>query len=77
MRKVDLAINIIKRALCAMFTLIFTNSVRSNVFVCARKKRETFLQNLKVLLGLLNESHPRVFQTITLSFFIAFKARQG
>ena len=28
-------------------------------------------------LGLLNESHPRVFQTITLSFFIAFKARQG
>ena len=28
-------------------------------------------------LGLLNESHPRVFQTNTLSFFIAFKARQG
>ena len=28
-------------------------------------------------LGLLNESHPRIFQTITLSFFIAFKARQG
>ena len=27
--------------------------------------------------GLLNESHPRVFQTITLSFFIAFKAKQG
>ena len=27
--------------------------------------------------GLLNESHPRVFQTITLSFSIAFKARQG
>ena len=25
----------------------------------------------------LNESHPRVFQTIILSFFIAFKARQG
>ena len=25
----------------------------------------------------LKESHPRVFQTITLSFFIAFKARQG
>ena len=23
-------------------------------------------------LGLLNESHPRVFQTITLTFFIAF-----
>ena len=29
------------------------------------------------ILGLLNESHPRVFQTITLSFLIAFKARQG
>ena len=27
--------------------------------------------------GLLNESHPRVFQTNTLSFFIAFKVRQG
>ena len=25
-------------------------------------------------LELLNESHPRVFQTITLLFFIAFKA---
>ena len=32
---------------------------------------------LSIFLGLLNESHPRVFQTITLSFFIAFKARQG
>ena len=27
--------------------------------------------------GLLNESHPRGFQTIALSFFIAFKARFG
>ena len=35
------------------------------------------LRNLNICLGLLNESHPRVFQTITLSFSIAFKARQG
>ena len=31
----------------------------------------------KEILGVLNESHPRVFQAITLSFFIAFKARQS
>ena len=45
-------------------------------------KSETFNKNTVIsfslkTMELLNESHPRVFQTITLSFFIAFKARQG
>ena len=37
----------------------------------------TKLSGFKHITGLLNESHPRVFQTITLSFFIAFNSRQG
>ena len=41
------------------------------LIVCTQEKENTLLREI-LYSGLLSESHPRIFQTITLSFFIAF-----
>ena len=53
---------------------LLKDEIIRELFKIIRKSSNYVTFNSILSQGLLNESHPRDFQTITLFFFIAFKA---